>query len=57
MSSNRLDISKYLRYLVDAGWSELIDDRWRDEVYKELNAHFPAMTSEEWNQIKSVIFV
>ena len=53
----RLDISKYLRYLVDAGWSELIDDRWRDEVYKELNAHFPAMTSEEWNQIESVIFV
>ena len=57
MSSNGLDISKYLMYLVDVGWSVLIDDRWKDEVYNELIAHFPAMTSEEWNQIESVIFV
>ena len=57
MSPNRLDISKYLRYLDEAGWSELIDDWWKDEVYNELIAHFPAMTSEEWNQIESVIFV
>ena len=55
--SNRLDISKYLRYLDEAGWSELIDDRWKEDVYKELLAQFPSMTSEEWNQIVSVIFV
>ena len=55
--SNRLDISKYLRYLDDAGWSELIDDRWKEDVYKELLAQFPSMTSAEWNQIESVIFV
>lgn len=54
---SRSDISKYLRYLDKAGWSELIDDRWKDEVYQELIAQFPAMTSDEWNQIESVIFV
>ena len=55
--TNKLDISKYLRYLDDAGWSELIDDRWKEDVYKELLARFPSMTVEEWNQIESVIFV
>ena len=57
MSSHRLDISKYLRYLDDAGWSELIDVRWKEKVYKELLVKFPAMTPDEWNQIESVIFV
>lgn len=55
--SNRLEISKYLRFLDDAGWSELIDNRWKEDVYKELLAQSPSMTSEEWNQIESVIFV
>ena len=55
--SDRLDISKYLRYLDGAGWSELIDDRWKAAVYNELIAQFPSMTSEDWNQIESVIFV
>ena len=55
--SNSLDISKYLRYLDKAGWSELIDDRWKEDVYKELLAQFPSMTSGEWDQIESVIFV
>ncbi len=55
--SNRLDISKYLRYLDGAGWSELIDDRWKENVYKELLEQFPSLTFEEWNQIESVIFV
>ena len=55
--SNRLEISKYLRFLDDAGWSELIDNRWKEDVYKELLAQFPSMTSEEWNHIERVIFV
>ena len=55
--SNKLEISKYLRFLDDAGWSELVDNRWKEDVYKELLAQFPSMTSEEWNQIERVIFV
>ena len=55
--SNRSDVSKYLKYLDESGWTELIEDRWKDEVHQELISVFPEMTPEEWNQIESVIFV
>ena len=51
-----MDISKYLIYLEEAGWSELICIRWKEEVYRELLLKFPDMTEEEWNRICEVTF-
>lgn len=51
------DISKYLKYLDNEGWSELIDSRWKDEVKQTLTSHFPDMTNEEWDILENLVFV
>ena len=53
----RLDIRKYLLYLTDEGWSDLIDSRWKEQVYQELIARYPDMNESEWEQIKNVLFI
>ena len=55
-TTTKMDISKYLIYLEEAGWSELICIRWKEEVYRELLLKFPDMTEEEWNKISEVTF-
>ena len=45
--TERMDISKYLIYLDDEGWSELICSRWEKEVKQTLLTQFPEMTEEE----------
>ena len=52
----RLDIRKYLIYLEEDGWSEMIDSRWKEEVRETLAAKFPDMTYDEWCQISDVVF-
>ncbi len=52
----QLDISKYLIYLEEDGWSELIDTRWTDEVRDTLIKKFPNMTDAEWKEISKVVF-
>lgn len=51
-----MDIRKYLQFLDDEGWSELIDERWKDEVKQQLTSKFTEMTKEEWNEIARVVF-
>ena len=51
-----MDISKYLIYLEEAGWSELICFRWKEKVHEELLSQYPDMTEEEWNLICDVVF-
>lgn len=51
-----MDIHKYLQFLDDEGWSELIDERWKNEVKQLLTLKFPEMTLEEWNEIVDVVF-
>ena len=51
-----IDIRKYLQFLDDDGWSELIDERWKNEVKQLLVSQFPEMTKEEWNEIARVVF-
>jgi len=51
-----MDIRKYLQFLDDEGWSELIDERWKNEVKQLLTLKFPEMTLEEWNVIVDVVF-
>lgn len=52
----RLDKRKYLIYLEEDGWSEMIDSRWKEEVRETLAAKFPDMTDDEWCQISDVVF-
>lgn len=33
-----MDIRKYLQFLDDEGWSELIDGRWKNEVRQLLTS-------------------
>ena len=54
---DRLDIRKYLLYLTSKGWSDLIDSRWKDQVYHELVAMYPNMSELEWKQIENVLFI
>ena len=51
------NISKYLRFLENDGWSGLIDERWKEVVRKTLAERFPEMTGEEWNRIETVAFL
>ena len=51
------NISKYLRFLEKDGWSDLIDERWKEDVRNALIEHFPGMTEEEWNRVESVVFI
>lgn len=53
----KMDIRKYFQFLDDEGWSELIDERWKDEVKQLLISRFPEMTVEEWNEIADVVFL
>jgi len=54
--TERMDISKYLIYLDDEGWSELICSRWEKEVKQTLLTQFPEMTEEEWKRISEIVF-
>lgn len=52
----RIGIRKYLLYLEEDGWSELIDSRWKEKVRETLIAKFPDMTENEWSLISDVVF-
>ena len=50
-------VRMYLRFLHEEdGWSDLIDERWKDEVYERLNMRFPEMTEEEWKVLEDLVF-
>lgn len=52
-----MNIQKYLHVLEEEGWSELIDERWKEEVKQLLTKKFPEMTAEEWDKIAHVVFL
>ena len=47
--------SQVLKYLEDIGWSELIDDRWKDEVIEIIKTKFPQINEETLNHILKLI--
>ena len=50
-------VRMYLRFLHDEdGWSDLIDERWKDEVYERLKKRFPEMKEEEWKVLEDLVF-
>lgn len=51
------NVRTYLRFLHEEdGWSDLIDDRWKDEVYERLKKRFPEMTEREWKVLEDLVF-
>lgn len=57
MVKQSIDISKYLRFLEKQGWSDLIDERWKDDVKNELLVKCPKMKDDEWERLESVLFI
>lgn len=57
MAEQRLDISKYLDFLSKEGWSDLIDERWKEDVRKELIKNYPFLSEQEWKQLSDVVFI
>lgn len=47
--------SQVLKYLEDIGWSELIDDRWKDKVIEIIKTNFPQINEETLNHILKII--
>ena len=52
-----IEVNKCLRYLDNAGWSELIDSRWEDEVVKELKHNFPNISDEVIEKVLELVLV
>jgi hypothetical protein len=52
-----IDISKYLKFLSKEGWSDLIDERWKEDVKKELLNKYPSLSEQEWKRISDVVFM
>ena len=52
----RENVGKYLRFLAEEGWSELIDERWKKEVLLSLKKQFHEMTDAEWETVESIVF-
>lgn len=46
-----------LLYLQEIGWSELIDNRWKDEVIQDIVYQFPNIEEKELNEILNLILV
>lgn len=47
-------IRQGFKQLEDAGWSDLIDERWKEDVIKELK-NVPEITEDEIEEILSVV--
>lgn len=48
-------VSKALQYLEEQGWNGLIDERWKDDVNKEITVKFPDINEETLNDILNVV--
>lgn len=52
-----IEVNKCLRYLDNAGWSDLIDSRWEDDVIKELKHNFPNISDEVIEKVLELVLV
>lgn len=50
-------VSKALIHLENAGWSDLIDKRWKKQITQDLSKNFPDMNKATLEEIlNSVLF-
>jgi hypothetical protein len=52
-----IEVNKCLRYLDNAGWSDLIDSRWEEDVVKELKHNFPNISDEVIEKVLELVLV
>ena len=50
-----IEVNKCLRYLDNAGWSDLIDSRWEEDVVKELKHNFPNISDEVIEKVLELV--
>ena len=48
-------ISQVLHYLLEQGWSELIDPRWENDVRKEITKKFTEINEDTLNYIIKLV--
>ena len=61
MSKNKdnlfIEVNKCLRYLDNAGWSDLIDSRWRNKVIEDIISEFPQVDDEILEEVLKTILI
>jgi hypothetical protein len=55
MTKNSKLISQVLHYLLEQGWSELIDARWEEDVRKEITDKFTDIDEDTLNYIIKLV--
>lgn len=51
------EVSKCLQYLEDAGWTELIDSRYENQVTDELMKQFPNISDDVLVRVLNLVLV
>lgn len=52
-----VQVAKCLEHLEAAGWTELIDSRWEDDVVKELKTKFPELSENIIEYVLNLVLV
>ena len=50
-------VQEVLKYLEDAGWTELIDSRWERQVIKEIQSGFPDIDKDTLEYVLNLVIV
>ena len=50
-------VSKALIHLENAGWSDLIDKRWKSNVSREITENFPEINKETLNHVLDCVLI
>lgn len=50
-------VAKCLEHLEDAGWTELIDSRFEEDVVKELTTKFPDLPDNVIEEVLNLVLV
>ena len=52
-----IEVNKCLRYLDNAGWSDLIDSRWRNKVIEDIKSEFPQVDDEILEEVLKTVLI
>lgn len=50
-------VKSVLIYLEDAGWSDLIDSRWKKEVIRDIKQKFPNISQSVLDEVLKLVLV
>ena len=52
-----IEVSKCLQYLEEAGWTELIDSRFEEDIVRELTTKYPDMPKHVIDYVLNLVLV